>query len=357
MSDVFISYARADAIRADQVSDVLQQAGLSVWIDRRGIETGRAYDLQIEEALRGATCVVVLWSETSVKSDWVRTEAAEAYRLGKLIPVLTDRAMPPLQLKSVHAINLSTWVGSHDAPDIQELVAAVRKRTKGTVESASPPPKPPMRNSFRTLLDQMGIAFADRALERQFSAFFVDRFIDQTRMYLVLGAVVFGIFSVTEFILGSTSPIAALVEFVLTPIIVTAFLLTLWPPTRKVWRFFVVGASLGAAALISFGLRKTAISMDEATAVPMVCIFLLGTMTFLGLIPSRALDTALVCVSVLIATIFSASLAGASHPIAREYVETAISVCSALVISGWWRERQARRWFSEASGRGETYLP
>ena len=61
MSDIFISYAREDRSRAQELAAVLEGQGWSVWWDR-SIPPGRSFDQVIEEALVGAKCVLVLWS-------------------------------------------------------------------------------------------------------------------------------------------------------------------------------------------------------------------------------------------------------------------------------------------------------
>ena len=81
MHDIFISYASEDRPRVKPLVDALQQKGWSVWWDRT-IRAGRTFDRVIEAALDDARCVIVLWSQTSVESDWVRTEAEEAKRRG-----------------------------------------------------------------------------------------------------------------------------------------------------------------------------------------------------------------------------------------------------------------------------------
>jgi hypothetical protein len=37
MADIFISYSSKDKEKADQLSELLSSAGLSVWIDKSGI--------------------------------------------------------------------------------------------------------------------------------------------------------------------------------------------------------------------------------------------------------------------------------------------------------------------------------
>ena len=94
MTDVFLSYSREDEKDAARFAKVLTDAGLSVWWDRK-IPPGKTWDQVIGEALANAKCVVVLWSETSVASDWVKEEASRGARRGALVPVRVDSAELP----------------------------------------------------------------------------------------------------------------------------------------------------------------------------------------------------------------------------------------------------------------------
>ena len=74
MADVFISYARSTAGQAQAVAKGLRDAGFAVWIDE-DLPAHRPYADVIEERLRAAKAVVVIWSEAAAKSEWVRAEA------------------------------------------------------------------------------------------------------------------------------------------------------------------------------------------------------------------------------------------------------------------------------------------
>ena len=74
MADVFISYASEDRDRVKPFIEALEDAGFSVWWDRR-IGLGASFDKAIEVELNAAKAVVVVWSYSSVESDWVRNEA------------------------------------------------------------------------------------------------------------------------------------------------------------------------------------------------------------------------------------------------------------------------------------------
>jgi hypothetical protein len=124
MPDVFISYARDDHDRATELAAALEARGLSVWWDR-DIPPGRTFDEVIEEALTSARCVLVLWSERSVTSRWVRAEASAAAERGVLVPVLVETIEPPLEFRNIQAADLSGWHGADDDAEWQRLVSTV----------------------------------------------------------------------------------------------------------------------------------------------------------------------------------------------------------------------------------------
>lgn len=89
MADIFISYAKADRLVVEDLAATLQAEGWSVWFDR-ALAAGDAYRDEIMQELVAARAVVVLWTENSIGSDWVRAEAGRAKASGKLIPVKSD---------------------------------------------------------------------------------------------------------------------------------------------------------------------------------------------------------------------------------------------------------------------------
>ena len=66
MSDVFISYARSTEPQARQVADALRALGYGVWRDDE-LPAHRAYADVIEERLREAKAVVVVWSADAAR--------------------------------------------------------------------------------------------------------------------------------------------------------------------------------------------------------------------------------------------------------------------------------------------------
>ena len=77
MSDIFISYARSTEPQARKIAEALRALGYGVWRDDE-LPAHRAYSEVIEERLKAAKAVVVLWSTEAVRSQWVRAEAEVA---------------------------------------------------------------------------------------------------------------------------------------------------------------------------------------------------------------------------------------------------------------------------------------
>ncbi len=124
MSDIFLSYSRADRDTAEHIAHALEQHGWSVWWDRQ-IPAGKTFDAVIEEELRLAKCVVVVWSRNSVESNWVRTEADEGSKQGVLVPVTIDDSEPPFAFRRIQAASLVGWSGKDDAT-FAPIAAAVQ---------------------------------------------------------------------------------------------------------------------------------------------------------------------------------------------------------------------------------------
>jgi adenylate cyclase len=87
----------------------LEARGWSVWWDHRNLRGGEHFDRIIEEAISTARTVIVVWSQSSIRSDWVRAEAAQALNEKKLVPLRIDMVRLPLRFRNIHTINLSSW--------------------------------------------------------------------------------------------------------------------------------------------------------------------------------------------------------------------------------------------------------
>ncbi len=85
---VFISYSRHDAELARRVVQFLLSEQYIVWWDEE-ILSGVGLREAIDRELEAADAVLSIWTERSVNSKWVISEAEHADRIGKLIMVRT----------------------------------------------------------------------------------------------------------------------------------------------------------------------------------------------------------------------------------------------------------------------------
>lgn len=108
MPDIFVSYASEDLERVKPLVAAFEEKGWSVWWDRELI-AGPSYEDKIEEALDEALSVVVVWSNQSVKSQWVRTEAHEGMERKILVPLLIDDVKPPLAYRIAQTAKMFNW--------------------------------------------------------------------------------------------------------------------------------------------------------------------------------------------------------------------------------------------------------
>jgi hypothetical protein len=112
-TDIFISYSREDREIARRFAVGLSDEGFRVWWDA-ALHSGETFDEVIEEQLRAAKAVVVLWSPRSVKSRWVRAEATLADRRNKLVPAIIEPCDRPIIFELAHTIDMSHWNGDRE---------------------------------------------------------------------------------------------------------------------------------------------------------------------------------------------------------------------------------------------------
>ena len=145
MADVFISYSSRNRREAAALAAALGGAGLTVWWDRE-ILTGEAFDRAIERELEAARSVVVLWSDESVESEWVKNEAAAAAERGVLLPANLDGVRLPLEFRRRQTVDLSGWSGDIAHEGFQALQRDIRRllgqpptsvRAAGTVPASA----------------------------------------------------------------------------------------------------------------------------------------------------------------------------------------------------------------------------
>jgi tetratricopeptide (TPR) repeat protein len=137
MANLFLSYSREDGDSVRPLAAALERDGHTAWWDRH-ISGGQQFAEAIEKALESADVVIACWTSTSVKSAWVRDEAAAGRDSGRLIPVTLDGCQPPLGFRQYQTIDLSAWNGRPRSRSLNPLKAAIAEKTSGVARTAVP---------------------------------------------------------------------------------------------------------------------------------------------------------------------------------------------------------------------------
>ena len=133
--DVFISYARRSEDEAHHIAELLRTGGFSVWRDDE-LPAHRAYSDVIEERLRSAKAVLVLWSSDSTKSHWVRAEADSAREAGTLVQATLDGVLPPMPFNQIQCANLKDWNADTNSSGWQKLEGSISALVRGGGEQS-----------------------------------------------------------------------------------------------------------------------------------------------------------------------------------------------------------------------------
>jgi len=141
MTDVFISYARADRDKVRLIAHGLAAEGFAVWWDPE-IKPGKKWNDAIRRALDNAAAVVTVWSPKSVKSDWVVAETTHGNARKSLVPVTIKNCSPPIPYNMIQSADLTRWKGEADDSEWMAVLRQVRAlvEAKRRMLAGAPPP-------------------------------------------------------------------------------------------------------------------------------------------------------------------------------------------------------------------------
>lgn len=148
MADIFLSYSRVDRPTAQIIAEALEAEGFSVWWDKI-LRAGQTYDEVTETMLRDSHVVIVLWSQTSVKSKWVRAEATQGQRNCVLVPAMIEDAERPIMFELTQTADLIGWSGDRSDERWTNYVDDLRralempKPTGAAAQDSTPVVAPP----------------------------------------------------------------------------------------------------------------------------------------------------------------------------------------------------------------------
>ena len=114
-----------------------------MWWDK-DLPPHRSYGDVIQEKIGGAKAVIVVWSENSTKSEWVRAEADMARNQQKLVQTSIDDGMPPLPFNQIQFASLSDWRGERDHPAWSRVLVSLVELV-GAAQRVAPPAASPVK--------------------------------------------------------------------------------------------------------------------------------------------------------------------------------------------------------------------
>jgi hypothetical protein len=126
---VFVSYTHEDRERVrplvKRLDGKLREIEGSIFWDAK-LRLGTPISEEIHKLLSEAACVLVIWTQHSVSSQWVHAECEAARQDGRLVPVLMDRGVeirPPFNVLSNG--DLVNWAGD-ESPSFMRVWDSVR---------------------------------------------------------------------------------------------------------------------------------------------------------------------------------------------------------------------------------------
>jgi hypothetical protein len=366
MHEIFISYCRRDISTVRALTTALSQKGLSVWVDRSDIQEGDAYDTQIEEAIAQTSVVIVLWSENSVKSHWVRAEAAYALTKHKLLPIRIDQSQPPLQFIQIQTLDFGEWQGSCEDKTFERLLAALSKRldrqfsvsqptAAATITAAAPGtttlPKTNVGQNWisRIFLGGMvavGLRFPEKIIENEFQDYFCSRMYGIAQFGMLLAFIAYVVYGVSDLASEAAINSTRFRYMIASPALLLFYFMSFKAFAKRHSQLYIsaFAVTLGVCLYITVRLLgiETPFRIETGNAT-MNFILLLG---LLALLPLSVLSTALI--GAVIAGLHALIMIETQIPLATSWLNYlhVVSMWTIACCIAYWREYQQRRSFA-----------
>src|SRR3954447_14640090 len=134
---VFISYASVDRDQVMHIVEVLQRAGVAVWIDFDNIAAGANYGLEIVQAIEGCSAFMLMCTPAAISSRNVRQEIQIAWKADRrYLPLLLQPTTFTKELE--YWLEGYQWVEVLDRPEDQWLPRLLRAIRRLGGEAAAP---------------------------------------------------------------------------------------------------------------------------------------------------------------------------------------------------------------------------
>ncbi len=145
----FVSYAKADQAKAQEIADSLEERGFRCWIAPRDVRPGRAYGDEIIRGIEGSRALILVLSSASNESGFVSREIERAISKNKhVFTVRIEDVLPSPGLELF--ISSTQWIDAYSGrlgPHIDRLAALLAEDEAAGSASPAPlaAPKPPPR--------------------------------------------------------------------------------------------------------------------------------------------------------------------------------------------------------------------
>lgn len=133
MADVAICYSSDGEAAAGLLAAALAHAGYSIWSEERS-------NVPIEDRIGDVRAAIVIWSELSRESDWIRAEANYARGQDKLIQASVDDRPPPMPFDPNAVAPLAGWCGGPDHDGWRRILARVEAQCRARPQAAAAAP-------------------------------------------------------------------------------------------------------------------------------------------------------------------------------------------------------------------------
>ena len=138
MADIFLSYSRKNSSVIRELVAHLEKQNWSVFWDR-DMMAGSNFERHLEKELGKAKAVLVVWSQHSVESSWVRAEANDALERKCYVPIRIDNSILPLIFRSTETIDLTRWPMVSRPMELRKMVLSLKAVIEKQVDALTEP--------------------------------------------------------------------------------------------------------------------------------------------------------------------------------------------------------------------------